>query len=183
MLLAPSLASADTASTLSVVGTSDVSDSGLMQNLIQPAFSAAFPQFTFKYTGSATGTAINNAEAGSGGPSVLIVHAASLENQFVGGGFSYNNQYGNAIFRNDFVLAGPTADATQANVASNAANNIAQGFADVAAAGVAGKATFFTRGGGTTAPGTVVAEHGYWALVNSAQPHARGRFAVHRVRG
>jgi ABC-type tungstate transport system permease subunit len=139
-----------------------------MPNLIQPAFSAAYPQFTFKYNGSATGTAINNAKSGSGGPSVLIVHAASLENQFVAGGFSYNNQYGNAIFRNDFVLAGPTADASHANVGSNATNNIAQAFADVAAAGVAGNATFFTRGGSTTAPGTVVAEHGYWQLVSSA---------------
>jgi tungstate transport system substrate-binding protein len=168
MLLAPSLASADTASTLSVVGTSDVSDSGLMPNLIQPAFSAAYPQFTFKYTGSATGTAIGNAETGTGGPSVLIVHAASLENQFVAGGFSYNNQYGNAIFRNDFVLAGPTADASHANVSAGGANNIAQAFADIAKAGVADNATFFTRGGGTTAPGTVVAEHQYWQLVNNA---------------
>jgi tungstate transport system substrate-binding protein len=168
MLLAPSLASADSASTLSVVGTSDVSDSGLMPNLIQPAFSAAYPQFTFKYTGSATGTAIGSAETGTGGPSVLIVHAASLENQFVAGGFSYNNQYGNAIFRNDFVLVGPTADASHANVAADGANNIAQAFADVAKAGVAGTATFFTRGGGTTAPGTVVAEHAYWQLVNNA---------------
>jgi tungstate transport system substrate-binding protein len=168
MLLAPSLASADTASTLSVVGTSDLSDSGLMPNLIQPAFSAAFPQFTFKYTGSATGTAIGNAETGTGGPSVLIVHAASLENQFVAGGFSYLNRYGNAIFRNDFVLAGPTADASHANVAANGANNIAQAFADIAAAGVNNNATFFTRGGGTTAPGTVVAEHQYWQLVFSA---------------
>ncbi len=168
LLLTPALASADNASTLTVDGTSDVSDSGLMANLIQPAFSAAYPQFTFKYNGSATGTAINNAKSGNGGPSVLIVHAASLENQFVGDGFSYNNQYGNAIFRNDFVLVGPTADAGHANVGSNAANNIAQAFADVAAAGVAGNATFFTRGGSTTAPGTVVAEHGYWQLVSSA---------------
>jgi tungstate transport system substrate-binding protein len=168
MLLAPSLASADSATQLTVDGTSDVSDSGLMPNLIQPAFSAAFPQFTFKYNGSATGTAIGNAQTGTGGPSVLIVHAASLENQFVAGGFSYGNNYGNAIFRNDFVLAGPTADAGHANVASNGANNIAQAFADVAAAGVAGNATFFTRGGNTTAPGTVVAEHGYWQLVSSA---------------
>jgi len=168
MLLAPSLASADSGATLSVVGTSDLNDSGLMANLIQPAFSAAFPQFTFKYTGSATGTAIANAETGTGGPSVLIVHAASLENQFVAGGFSYNNQYGNAIFRNDYVLAGPIADASHANVGADAANNIAQAFADIAKAGVAGTATFFTRGGGTTAPGTVVAEHQYWQLVNSA---------------
>jgi tungstate transport system substrate-binding protein len=165
MLLAPSLASADT---LNVIGTSDVSDSGLMQYVIQPVFQAAYPQTTFKYTGSATGTAIGNAKAGTGSPSVLIVHAASLENQFVAGGFSYNNQYGTAIFRNDFVLAGPTADASHANVGANGAHNIAQAFADVATAGVAGNATFFTRGGAATAPGTVVAEHQYWQLVNDA---------------
>ena len=110
LLLAPALASADTSSTLTVVGTSDVSDSGLIPNLIQPEFQKAYPQFTFKYVGSATGAAIQSAESGTGGPSALIVHAASLENQFVAGGYSYNNQYGNAIFTNDFVLAGPAGD-------------------------------------------------------------------------
>ena len=166
LMLAPALASADTSSTLTVDGTSDVSDSGLMPNLIQPEFEAAYPQFTFKYNGSATGTAIQNAETGTGGPSVLIVHAASLENQFVAGGFSFNNQFGNAIFRNDFVLAATNGDV--AGVGANAANNIAQAFADVATAGVAGTATFDSRGGTNTAPGTTVAEHGVWALVNSA---------------
>jgi tungstate transport system substrate-binding protein len=94
------------------------------------------------------------------------VHAASLENQFVGNGFSYKNQYGNAIFINDFVLGGPTAD--PAGVAANGANNIAQAFADVAASGANGKATFYTRGGTNTAPGTTVEEHEIWALVNSS---------------
>jgi tungstate transport system substrate-binding protein len=166
LMLVPAFASADTASTLTVDGTSDVSDSGLMPNLIGPEFEAAYPQFTFKYNGSATGTAILNAETGTGGPSVLIVHAASLENQFVQDGFSYNNQYGNAIFRNDFVLAGTNGDV--AGVTANAANNIAQAFADVATAGVAGTATFMSRGGTNTAPGTTVAEHGIWQLVNSS---------------
>ncbi len=166
LLIAPALASADTSSTLTVVGTSDVSDSGLVPNLIQPMFNKAYPQFTFKYVGSATGTAIQNAENGTGGPSALIVHAASLENQFVANGFSNNNQYGNAIFTNDFVLAGPTGD--PAGVAANGANNVAQAFADVAAAGANGKATFFTRGGGATASGTTVEEHEIWALVNSS---------------
>ena len=166
LLIGPALASADTSSTLTIVGTSDVSDSGLIPNLIQPMFNKAYPQFTFKYVGSATGTAIQNAENGTGGPSALIVHAASLENQFVASGFSYNNQYGNAIFTNDFVLAGPTGD--PAGVAANGANNIAQAFADVAAAGPSGKATFYTRGGTTTASGTTVEEHAIWALVNNS---------------
>ncbi len=166
LLVAPALASADTSSTLTIVGTSDVNDSGLIPNLIQPAFNKAFPQYTFKYVGSATGAAIQNAENGTGGPSALIVHAASLENQFVANGFSYNNQYGYAIFTNDFVLAGPTGD--PAGAAANGANNIAQTFADVAAAGANGHATFYTRGGTTTASGTTVEEHSIWALVNSS---------------
>jgi ABC-type tungstate transport system permease subunit len=165
------VAHADTSSTLSVVGTSDVSDSGLMPNLIQPEFEAAYPQFTFKYTGSATGVAIAAAEAAGSttSPSVLIVHAASLENQFVAGGYSDNNAYGNAIFRNDFVLDGPaTGEATKADVAANAANNIAQAFADIATAGVNGDATFVSRGGNTTASGTTVEEHQIWGLVYTA---------------
>ncbi len=164
-VLAAGQASADTSSTLTVVGTSDVSDSGLVQNVIAPDFKAEFPQFTFKYVGSATGVAIQSAMSGTGGPSALIVHAPSLENQFVADGFSAN-QFGNAIFTNDFVLVGPTGD--PAGVATNAANNIAQGFADVAAAGVAGKATFFTRGGTTTASGTTVEEHALWQLMFAA---------------
>jgi tungstate transport system substrate-binding protein len=168
LLLAPSLASADTSSTLTVVGTSDVNDSGLIPNVIQPEFQKAFPQYTFKYLPSATGAAIQAAENGTGGPSALIVHAASLENQFVGNGFSYNNQYGNAIFTNDFVIIGPTGD--PAGVGANAANNAAQSFADIAAAGAQSpsKATFFSRGGATTASGTTVEEHGIWALVASS---------------
>jgi tungstate transport system substrate-binding protein len=166
MMLAPGLASADSSSSLAVVGTSDMNDSGLIPDLIQPQFQAAFPGLTFKYTGSATGTAIQNAESGNGGPSVLIVHAASLENRFVAGGFSYRSQFGNAIFTNDFIFAGPTGD--PAGVSANAANSIAQAFADVAAAGVAGNATFISRGGAATASGTTVAEHAIWALVSSA---------------
>jgi ABC-type tungstate transport system permease subunit len=166
LLLQPAAASADSATSLTIVGTSDVSDSGLMPDLIQPQFQAAYPQFTFKYVGSATGTAIQNAESGNGGPSVLIVHAASLENQFVAGGYSYQSKYGYALFTNDFILTGPTGD--PAGVKANAPNNIAQAFADVATAGVAGTATFLTRGGTTTASGTTVEEHGIWAIVNSA---------------
>ena len=166
LMLAPSIASADTASTLTVLGTSDVSDSGLIQNVIGPDMKAEFPQYTFKYIGSATGTAIDNAKAGTGGPSALIVHAASLENSFVGDGYSYNNQYGNAIFTNDFVLAGPTAD--PAGVATGAPHNIAAAFANVAASGASGDSVFYTRGGTTTASGTTVKEHELWQLMKTA---------------
>ncbi len=46
LMLAPSLASADTASTLTVIGTSDVSDSGLIQNVIGPEFQKASSRST-----------------------------------------------------------------------------------------------------------------------------------------
>ncbi|HEY2316666.1 MAG TPA: substrate-binding domain-containing protein [Solirubrobacteraceae bacterium] len=168
LMLAPVPAGADTSSTLTVIGTSDLSDSGLMTNVIQPAFQKAFPQYTFKYIGTATGTAISNAESGAVGASVLIVHAASLENHFVANGYSYE-KYGRAIFTNDFVFAGPSGD--PAGVAANGANNIAQAFADVASAGIAGKATFVSRGG---TPGTTVEEHQIWALVQSSNLASSG---------
>jgi tungstate transport system substrate-binding protein len=156
LLLTPALASADSASTLTVVGTSDVSDSGLIPNLIQPAFEKAFPQFTFKYIGTATGTAISDAETGSVGASALIVHAASLENQFVANGFS-QERWGRALWTNDFVLAGPLSD--PASALTNGAHDVVQAVADVAAAGIAGKATFVSRGG---TAGTTVEEHQIW---------------------
>jgi tungstate transport system substrate-binding protein len=162
LFLSPALARA--ATTLTVVGTSDVNDSGLIPNLVKPEFQAAYPQYTLNYVPSATGAAIQSAESGNGSPSALIVHAASLENQFVANGYSYNNQYGNAIFINDFVLAGPQGD--PAGVAANGANSVAQAFADIASAGAAGTASLYTRGGTNTASGTTVEEHGIWALVH-----------------
>jgi tungstate transport system substrate-binding protein len=169
-MLVPTLASADSNTTLTVVGTSDVSDSGLMTR-IGGQFQQAFPQFTFKYIGSASGAAITSAETGSQGASALIVHAPTLENTFVGNGFSYQtsgtglstNPFGTAIWINDFVLAGPAAD--PAGVAANASANIAQAFVDVATAGLTGKATFVSRGG---TPGTTTAEHAIWGDVNAA---------------
>ena len=160
------VARADSPTTLTVVGTSDMADSGLIPNFLQPQFQQQFPQFTFKYVGSATGAAIQSAMNGTGGPSVLIVHAPSLENQFVAGGFSMDNRFGNAIWTNDFVFVGSAAD--PAGVGASAGNKIAQAFADVASAGVAGKAVFFSRGGTNSASGTTVEEHALWALVGSS---------------
>ena len=75
------------------------------------------------------------------------------------GGYSFE-QYGRALWTNDFVLGASQPD--PAGVAANASTNIAQAFADVASAGMNSKATFVSRGG---TPGTTVAEHGIWQLV------------------
>lgn len=156
LLFAAAEARADTPSTLTVVGTSDVQDGGLMPQLITPMFEKAYPQFTLKYVSVGTGVAINDAE--SGVASVLLVHAAALENQFVAQGFS-REPFGRAVFYGDYVLVGPASD--PAGVLSGAPHDMAGAFARIAAAGAAGKADFVSRGG---TPGTTVQEHAIWAL-------------------
>src|SRR6476661_9650985 len=74
-------ATADDSSTVTVVGTSDVFDSNLVQSVLKPGFEAAYPQYHLNYVSKGTGAAIAYAEAGTA--SGLLVHAASLENQFV----------------------------------------------------------------------------------------------------
>ena len=150
-------AHADNATTITVVGTSDVSDSGLIQ-FLTPGFKAAFPQYTLNYVSLGTGAAIAQAEAGNA--SALIVHAASLENQFVGSGFSLE-PFGRAIFWGDYVLLGPTAD--PAGVMTTDQHDIVGAFQKIAAAGAAGHANFVSRGG---TPGTTVQEHAIWALTS-----------------
>lgn len=159
MMIAPAIASADTSSSLTVIGTSDMSDSGLIPNVIQPGFQKQFPQYAFKYIGTGTGNAISQSESGAAGASILIVHAASLENQFVANGYS-QEKYGRALWINDFVLVGPNAD--PAGVKTTGLHDVARAFADVAASGLAGKSTFVSRGG---TPGTTVREHQIWQLM------------------
>jgi hypothetical protein len=157
-LLPAAPASADTASTLTVVGTSDVQDSGLIPGLITPMFEKAYPQFTLNYVSLGSGAAIAYAEAGTA--SALIVHAASLENQFVANGYSLE-KYGRAVFWGDYVLLGPASD--PAGVLSGAPHSIVQAFQDIAAAGAAGHADLVSR---ANTSGTAVQEHAIWALTS-----------------
>ncbi|MFL5863454.1 MAG: substrate-binding domain-containing protein [Solirubrobacteraceae bacterium] len=150
------VARADSPTTLTVVGTSDLQDSGMVTKLITPMFEKQFPQFTLRYVSVGSGVAINDAE--SGVASVLIVHAASLENQFVAQGFS-TERFGRAVFYGDYVLLGPASD--PAGVLSGAPHDMVGAFAKIAAAGAAGRADFVSRGG---TPGTTVQEHAIWAL-------------------
>jgi tungstate transport system substrate-binding protein len=151
-------AQAGHASTLTVVGTSDVFDANLVQSVLKPGFEAAHPQYKLNYVSKGTGAAIAFAEAGTA--SALLVHAASLENQFVAQGYSAE-QYGRAIFWGDYVLIGPSSD--PAGVLTNAPHDIVAAFQRVAAAGAAGTANFVSRGG---TPGTTVREHAIWALTS-----------------
>jgi tungstate transport system substrate-binding protein len=151
----PAAGRADDAATVTVVGTSDVSDSNLVSAVLKPGFEAAYPQYHLNYVSQGTGAAIATAKAGAA--SGLLVHAASLENQFVADGYS-NEPYGRAIFYGDYVLLGPASD--PAGVLANAPHDIVTAFERIAAAGQAGNANFVSRGG---TPGTTVEEHLIWA--------------------
>ena len=144
----------DSAHTLTVVGTSDVYDSNLVQDVIKPGFEAAHPGLTLNYVSKGSGAAIEYAEAGTA--SVLLVHAASLENQFVADGYSAE-PFGRAVFWGDYVLLGPKDD--PAGVLQGSNGDIVGAFEKIAAAGEAGTADFVSRGGN---PGTTVAEHKIW---------------------
>ena len=158
-VIAPSSAVADTSSTLTVVGTSDVFDSNLVQTVIKPGFEAAYPGVTLNYVSKGSGAAIQYAEAGSA--SALLVHAASLENQFVASGYSLNGDYGRAIFWGDYVLLGPPSDPL--HIFTQHQHDIVGAFEKIAQAGASGKANFVSRGG---TPGTTVQEHLIWALTS-----------------
>jgi ABC-type tungstate transport system permease subunit len=122
------------------------------------AYDPNITQFT--YLSQGTGAAIATAEAGSA--SALIVHAESLENQFVASGYS-NEQYGRAIFYGDYVLLGPAADPADIMSGGQPSTNIVDAFQKIAAAGAAGTANFVSRGG---TPGTTVEEHDIWSLTH-----------------
>lgn len=158
VMLTPAASHADTSSTVTVVGTSDVFDSGLIQNVIKPDFEAANPQYTLNYVSLGTGAAITYAEAGTA--SALLVHAASVENSFVAGGFS-DEQYGRAIFYGDYVLLGPASDPAGVMSGTDPSHNIVDAFEKVAAAGLAGHANFVSR---ANTSGTAIQEHQIWAL-------------------
>lgn len=158
VVLTPGVSRADDSATLTVVGTSDVSDSNLMAAVLKPGFEAAYPGITLNYVPQGTGAAITTAE--SGAASALLVHAASLENQFVANGYS-EEQYGRAVFYGDYVLLGPAADPAGVLNGSDPSSDVVTAFEKIAAAGDAGKANFVSRGG---TPGTTVEEHAIWKL-------------------
>ena len=62
VLAAPSAAGAQ--SDVRVQGTTDTTDSGLIADVIQPGFEAAFPQYELQYIAVGTGQALTNARNG-----------------------------------------------------------------------------------------------------------------------
>ncbi len=152
-LLAAPLASA---SPVLVQGTTDVQDAGLLAEVIEPGFHAAYPQYELKYIAVGTGQAIANAKAGQG--DALVVHAPSQEKTFVEEGYSLEPR-GRAIFYSDYVIPGPLGD--PAGVLAGAPHNAARAFELIAEAGEEGKANFVSRGDKS---GTNTQELAIWKL-------------------
>jgi tungstate transport system substrate-binding protein len=146
---------AASASTVLVQGTTDIRDAGLLEEVIEPGFHAAYPQFEIKYIPVGTGQALTNAKAGQG--DAVVTHAPSLEKTFVEEGYSLEPR-GRQIFYSDYVIVGPTAGAAGAAAASH---NAAAAFEAIAKAGAEGKANFVSRGDNS---GTNTEEKTIWKL-------------------
>jgi tungstate transport system substrate-binding protein len=144
------------ASPVIVQGTTDVRDAGLLQDVIEPGFAAAYPQYELKYIAVGTGQAIANAKAGQG--DALMVHAPTQEKPFVEEGYSLEPR-GRAVFYSDYVIPGPLDDPAEA--LTKAPHNAVLAYELIAAAGAEGKANFVSRG---DASGTNTQEKAIWKL-------------------
>jgi tungstate transport system substrate-binding protein len=155
-LLFASFAATATASTVIVQGTTDVRDAGLLEEVIEPGFHAAYPQYELKYIAVGTGQAIANAKAGQG--DALMVHAPTQEKPLVEEGYSLEPR-GRAVFYSDYVIPGPLDDPAEA--LAKAPHNAVLAYELIAKAGVEGKANFVSRG---DASGTNTQEKAIWKL-------------------
>ena len=154
------------ASDVRVEGTTDTTDSGLIQDIIQPGFQAAYPQYTLKYHATGTGAALTNARAGQA--DAVLTHAPPTEAQFVQDGFSFE-PFGRATFYNDYVLIGHDAD--PANVLGADPHDAIGAMEAIAAAGAAGNATWISRGDQS---GTHVQEGLMWCMTSGVALHSLG---------
>ena len=154
------------ASDVRVEGTTDTTDSGLIQDVIQPGFQAAYPQYTLKYHATGTGAALTDARAGQA--DAVLTHAPSSEAQFVQDGFSVE-PFGRATFYNDYVLIGHDAD--PANILGADPHDAIGAMEAIAAAGAAGNATWISRGDNS---GTHVQEGAMWCMTSGVPVHSLG---------
>jgi tungstate transport system substrate-binding protein len=142
-----------------VQGGTTPTDSGLLQNVIEPMFKAQYPQYNLQYVSVGTGQAITNAENGEA--DAVFTHSATLEQSFVAGGYSYEPG-GRLVMSSDFITVGATSD--PAGVLTGPANDVTAAFNEIATAGATGKADFVSRGDQS---GTNVKELSIWALVHT----------------
>jgi tungstate transport system substrate-binding protein len=179
---------AQASTTLKVYGTSDVTDSNLLDGYIRSNFHDVDPNVTINYVAQGTGAALNSATVTANGADVVMVHSPSLEATFVAGGHSTEpdcntgtsvgrapscpsgqKPYGRSMFYNDYVIIGPTGD--PAGVLSGAPHDAVGAYQLIAARGGGGShdATFVSRDDNS---GTNVQEQTIWGLTTGVSLQA-----------
>jgi tungstate transport system substrate-binding protein len=139
---------------LIVATTTSLNDSGLLTDVVQPAFEAQHPTITMKIVAVGSGAAIAMAQAGNA--DVLLVHSAAAEVAFMDGGYGTLRL---PFAYNYFTIVGPKSDPAKVAGATTAA----QAFKQIAAYGKtlpAGKVAFVSRG---DASGTNTKELNLWS--------------------
>jgi ABC-type tungstate transport system permease subunit len=144
-----------------ILGTSDITDSGLYAARIQNVY-ATSPYFVsgdtpLTYIASGSGQALTSAEQGFG--DVVLVHSPSAEASFVSAGFSAE-PLGRSLFYNNYFVAGPTGDPAGVAAKAHQTNTVAA-FQDIAAVGATNSSVSFVSR--NDASGTNVKEEQIWA--------------------
>ena len=166
LMLAPALASADSASSLTIVGTSDMNDSGLMPSLIQPQFQAAFRNSASTTWDPPPAPRSRTRRTATTARACWSCTRRRWRTSSSATASRTQNQYGHAIFTNDFVLVRP--DRRPGRRHSRRAQHRRGDGRHRACGRCRRTSTFVSRGGTTAASGTTVEEHALWALMNSA---------------
>jgi tungstate transport system substrate-binding protein len=155
---------------LNVWGTSDITDSELLTELLKPKFEKAFHEWGIEYHAAGSGAAINHAiekekaEVPSERVNLIIVHSPTLEKPFWENGHSVEAR-GRSVWFNTYVIPGPTGD--PAGVEAADAHNAVGAFVKIYEAGKAGKATFVSR---NDESGTNTKEQEIWRQAHEANP-------------
>lgn len=140
---------------ITVASTTSTENSGLFQHIL-PVFQEE-SGIEVRVVAQGTGQALETARRGDA--DVVLVHALSLEEEFVADGWGVERF---PVMYNDFVLVGPGEDPAQAGTAETAAD----AFAAVARAGAAGAGAAFASRGDDS--GTHVAEMALWQAAGVA---------------
>lgn len=130
--------------TIRIVGTSDVTDSGLEPQMVNGFTGSTYFQTgdTISYTAVGTGKAITQAKQGLA--DLILVHSPLLEAPFVALGYS-NEAFGRSVVYNNYVVAGPTSDPANV-IAHGHGQDAVRAFVDIAADGATQtNSTFVSR--------------------------------------
>ncbi|MEM2109792.1 MAG: substrate-binding domain-containing protein [Candidatus Odinarchaeota archaeon] len=142
---------------LIIATTTSTYETGLLNYLI-PSFEARW-RVDVQIVAVGTGQALTLGRTGD--CDLLIVHARSLEDEFITQGYGVHRV---TVWYNDFIIVGPESD--PANVTGLV--NVTEAFKRIYLTGEAGACHFYSRGDGS---GTEVREKQIWELTGLQTPN------------